>query len=63
MKQNVNNEITDRISSIENENMRSFIEDIVDYERDVLALKQPQYKARYRKLAEPHIDTDQTGGD
>lgn len=59
MNENINEEITNRIENIEDEELQSFLLKIVDYERDVLAQKKPHYKDEYRKLAKPHLD----GGD
>jgi hypothetical protein len=59
MKDKINDEITDRIATVENDELRSFLTEIVSFEREHAAQSKPHYKSTYRSEAMQYVDVDE----
>lgn len=59
MKDEINTEITKRIARTEDEDLRSFLKEILAHEREVLSQQRPPYKKKYRRLADECISEDE----
>lgn len=58
MTDKINTEITKRIAQTEDEDLQSFLKEIIAHEREVLSQQRPPYKKKYRRLAEECISED-----